>query len=389
MLFKKLTITLFNTGKGYGFFNQSRFVHFNLKNNGLSFLQNDVMKFRHNTVKHLQIYNFANQSNDNLSSMQIKKRPVRKKKSIEVDKDVSGLFNVVAYATSEEYNLEALLEGLRKQDLYEPRLIENTEVVHAVAKIKVDNESREIFFFKEGSVVLWNVTDLESSNLLAFLKKYQQDSYSEKMVQSESEIMNYKYQLGESKASSLDKDGNFILSLEKDSITLDKYTFSNAMVLSVKLGIWEAFLDKYIDTIESVTEDLKFGKKIQMTREEVLRKHGELFALRHYLNLSSDVLDTPDFYWENEHLENLYNQVSSYFCINKRTKVMNEKINHCVALIELLSGHLSDKHHIRLEWMIIVLIMVEVGFEVIHYVDRYYSYDNGEAKKAQKQLSLS
>ncbi|KAJ8947511.1 hypothetical protein NQ314_008589 [Rhamnusium bicolor] len=108
-----------------------------------------------------------------------------------------------------------------------------------------------------------------------------------------------------------------------------------------------------------------------MTREEVLRKHGELFALRHYLNLSSDVLDTPDFYWENEQFENLYNQVCAYFCISKRTRVMNEKINHCVALIELLSTHLSDKHHIRLEWMIIVLIMVEVAFETIHYIDRY------------------
>lgn len=52
-------------------------------------------------------------------------------------------------------------------------------------------------------------------------------------------------------------------------------------------------------------------------------------------------------------------------------QVMNEKINHCVALIELLSSHLSDKHHVRLEWMIILLIMVEVAFETIHYVDRY------------------
>lgn len=66
------------------------------------------------------------------------------------------------------------------------------------------------------------------------------------------------------------------------------------------------------------------GKKIRMSREEALRKHGELFALRHYLNLSSDVLDTPDFYWENEKLENLYNQICLYFSISKRTKV--EKI---------------------------------------------------------------
>ena len=50
---------------------------------------------------------------------------------------------------------------------------------------------------------------------------------------------------------------------------------------------------------------------------------------------------------------------------------MNEKINHCVELVELLSSHLSDKHHVRLEWMIIVLIMVEVVFEISHYIDRY------------------
>ncbi|CAH1987663.1 unnamed protein product [Acanthoscelides obtectus] len=186
--------------------------------------------------------------------------------------------------------------------------------------------------------------------------------------------MNYKYHTDEMESSCLDKDGNFALALNKD-LTLDKYTFSNAMMLSVKLGIWEASLEKYIDEIEFVTDDLKRGNKIKMTRQEVLRKHGELFALRHYLNLSSDVLDTPDFYWEKEELGVLYGQVCSYFSIGKRTKVMNEKINHCVALIELLSDHLSDKHHIRLEWMIIVLIMVEVFFELLHYIDKYASSD--------------
>lgn len=53
---------------------------------------------------------------------------------------------------------------------------------------------------------------------------------------------------------------------------------------------------------------------------------------------------------------------------------MNEKLNHCVSLIELLSSHLSNKHSTKLEWTIIILIMVEVFFETIHYVDRYVSY---------------
>ena len=59
------------------------------------------------------------------------------------------------------------------------------------------------------------------------------------------------------------------------------------------------------------------------------------------------------------------------FSNNSCFQVMNEKLNHCVELVELLSSHLSDRHHVRLEWMIILLIMVEVGFEILHYVDRY------------------
>ena len=168
--------------------------------------------------------------------------------------------------------------------------------------------------------------------------------------------------------SSLSHNGDIMLA--PNGATLEKYTFSNAIALSVKLGIWEASLEKFIDSIEFISEDLKCGRRLSVSQEEALRKHGELLALRHVINLSSDLLDTPDFYWDREQLEELYSQMHAYFSISRRTRVMNEKINHCVELIDLLSSHLSDKHHVRLEWMIIVLIMVEVGFEILHYVER-------------------
>lgn len=134
---------------------------------------------------------------ENISSLQLKKRtPTRKKRSIDDELPRQpGLFSVVAYATAEEYDLEALTVGLRGQDLYEPGRIENNpDVLHAVAKYQVDQEPREIFFFREGSVVLWNVGDLEGGNVLGFLRQYEQDGYSDTLIQSECEFMNYKYQ---------------------------------------------------------------------------------------------------------------------------------------------------------------------------------------------------
>jgi len=72
-------------------------------------------------------------------------------------------------------------------------------------------------------------------------------------------------------------------------------------------------------------KDLKYGNKIRMSREEVLRKHGELFALRHLINLSSDLLDTPDFYWEHDDLEHVYQDAVAYFSIGRRTRVSEVK----------------------------------------------------------------
>lgn len=326
----------------------------------------------HNSYKSNLVNGKLANDKKNNDEVVAKKRSTRKKRFVmESEETSSNIWTVKAMATADEYNLEKLLVSLIDQQLYIPHKIPTSTsslpgVIHAVAKYEIESEPREIFFFREGTVVMWNISELERSNILQFLKKYQENSYVERIVELESETMNYFYA---DKGQSQLKHGNFVIA--QNATSLDKYTFSNAMAQSVKLGIWEASLDQYIDSIEFVPEDLKAGRKIKLTQEQVLRKQGELFALRHSINLSSDLLDTPDFYWERDDLEILYQQICSYFSIAKRTKVINEKLNHCVELIGILSTHLSDRHHIRLEWMIIALIMIEVVFEVLHYIDRY------------------
>uniref|UniRef100_T1H4N9 DUF155 domain-containing protein n=1 Tax=Megaselia scalaris TaxID=36166 RepID=T1H4N9_MEGSC len=302
-------------------------------------------------------------------ALQPKKRLVRSKKfglSEEEQLKADGFLNVSAYSTAEEYDLEGLKDALKEQNLYSTKKLISTDslgvehdVLYVTANYQVDNEPRDIFFFREGSVVLWNCNEIESNNVLSFLRSFEKDKDN---------------------AVAKFRNGQIFLTGDENDF-LEKYTFSNAIATSTKLGIWEANLERYIESMEYITEDLKKGRKLKITRSEVLRKTGELFALRHMINLSSDLLDTPDFYWDREELENIYLSVCNYFSIPRRTKVMNEKINHCLELAELVSHNLNDAHHIRLEWMIIILIMVEVGFEIVHYIDRYYSNDD-EDKQA-------
>ena len=46
-----------------------------------------------------------------------------------------------------------------------------------------------------------------------------------------------------------------------------------------------------------------------------------LFSFRYKINLSSDLLKTPDFYWDRENLESLYDKTCIYLDIYKRTRV--------------------------------------------------------------------
>jgi len=66
-------------------------------------------------------------------------------------------------------------------------------VLYAVAKYQVEEEPRELFFFREGSTVLWNVREEEAANVLAFIKPYEDNPYDEMLVLSEKESMPYKY----------------------------------------------------------------------------------------------------------------------------------------------------------------------------------------------------
>ncbi|XP_066974049.1 required for meiotic nuclear division protein 1 homolog isoform X4 [Macrobrachium rosenbergii] len=303
-----------------------------------------------------------------ISSLHARKRVPKKKKKSDLDSEED--WQVIAYATADEYDLDGLLEGLTRQGLYSAAAInpDAHDVLHMVATYQIGSENREIYFFREGSVVFWNVTELECASVLLFLKKYEQGSYKKDDIEEESESLTYTYSDTASKTRLI---RNRIVLNPEGATDLEKYTFSNAMAISVKLGIWESSLDKYIDDIEYVSEELGKTGNVVLSQGQVLQCMGQLFALRHLINLSSDLLDTPDFYWEHEHLEHLYQKTSNYLNVSKRTSVMNVKLSHCVELMELLKSHLNEQHSARLEWIIIILIMIEVGFEVLHVAERW------------------
>ncbi|CAB4057077.1 RMND1 [Lepeophtheirus salmonis] len=113
---------------------------------------------------------------------------------------------------------------------------------------------------EKGSVVFWNVPEFERENVLQFLKLVEYDKYEEDVIRSEAEMLKVIPEEPNTKI----KGGVVSLSKETDSLNahLEKYSFSDAISASVKLGVLESSLHKLIGSIEHISDDLKAGRSL-------------------------------------------------------------------------------------------------------------------------------
>ena len=278
-----------------------------------------------------------------------------------------------AFCTGEAYDVTSIKSNLAESSLpYEFGILprDAADIIYLKSKSRAPDEEGTVFLFTRlGASVTWNLTDIEVKTLRDFLKQCQIDSYPEELVNVENEQMNYC--LTNIKSNLI--DGDIYLNSEStyNVLELEKFAFSNAMALSVRSALWEQSLDRFVNSLKHLPIALKRGESIKMSRQEVMEKMGELLTLRHQINLYSDLLITPDFYWDREQLEDLFNKTCNYLEVGRRTRVMNEKLNLCSEMMEMLRSHLEERHTHRLEWMIIALITLEVIFEVIHLIEKY------------------
>lgn len=142
-----------------------------------------------------------------------------------------------------------------------------------------------------------------------------------------------------------------------------------------RIAVLETLLSNYFQSTKSIPAKLSLGGRLPFTRKFILQKTGELLGIRAQLNLYSELTDSlPDLFWDSRHelnLEGYYDQVGRALDTNIRIKVLNEKLDYAQEIASVLRQQLSEQHGVRLEWIIILLITVEVGFEIRQLYKEY------------------
>jgi uncharacterized Rmd1/YagE family protein len=252
------------------------------------------------------------------------------------------------YCTASSFDIPKLFQSLSGE--HSVQLFR--DVVYVAIK-KERQHVKDIFYFSYGVIVYWGMSEEEELQDLAALKEFEKDPSSK----IELDEFTYIY------SSNMRIEEDEILLHNKSPLT--KLAISHGIAQSVKLTTFETLIQKTIDLTKHLPIELASKGKIPLSRKEISKKMGELFIERNFINLHSEILDTPEFFWDYPELEPFYRKSAHYLDVIKRVDILNKRLRVMHELFEILSGELNHQHSSRLEWTIIVLIVIEVCLVIL------------------------
>lgn len=227
----------------------------------------------------------------------------------------------------------------------------------------------ELFIFNYGVVVFWNFTIQQEKQVLADLclgqEPYLIHSYSDQEI--ECEELQFCYNVNEKPNVC-----NDLITLNNGSHML-KLAMSHAMAQSTVLCGFEDRMQHDLKGVEQIPKTLALTGKLGLDREELLRISGRLYKLRVDVNLSSNVLDIPDFFWDSEpSLFPLFSALREYLEIDERVLLINEKQQVFLELTSVLSDSIAEFNMDRITVIVIWLIVLSICVSLTEIIVRYY-----------------
>ena len=138
-------------------------------------------------------------------------------------------------------------------------------------------------------------------------------------------------------------------------------------------------LDYYIKTTEVLlqetrqhTTDLEATGKLQLKGKELLKYLGKALNLKNSIAENLYIFDSPKIAWNNQNLNNIDEDLSRELDITIRYKSVQENLNIVKENLDLFKDLTHHNHSSTLEWIIIILIFIEILNMII---DKYHAFN--------------
>ncbi|CAE7815253.1 sif2, partial [Symbiodinium sp. CCMP2456] len=148
-----------------------------------------------------------------------------------------------------------------------------------------------------------------------------------------------------------------------------------AFAQSVKLAVFEKIVDSAIDKAKPIPEALAQYGTFDLDEKLVKMQMGAIFVTKCSMTLQSDMLGTPEILWEHDRFDAQYDSCRKYLEVGKRVDILDQRLAVLNDLYSFLQTQLEVEHSNKLEWIVIVLIVIEILLDLFH-MSPFYSRRN-------------
>ena len=100
---------------------------------------------------------------------------------------------------------------------------------------------------------------------------------------------------------------------------------SYAIAQSSVLSIFESRIERLVEEYRYIPERLAARGKVKLSSKQLGNMIGSVFVITHDVNLHSEILDTPDYFWAHREAEPVYRLMSDYL----QVRVVRERECWC------------------------------------------------------------
>ena len=212
--------------------------------------------------------------------------------------------------------------------------------------------NRYLYVFDYGVVVLANYNKQDKNDFIELIQKYATTLVPVDLFEV------YQIQTDENLIKAIVK--NAYVSVPKINASLLRIVMLN-IGQSVALEYYEMLTDELISSSKHYILELEKHGKLSISKTNLLKYIGRVLNVKNSIVDNLYILDDPNLVWENEELNILNRHLKANFDINPRFKDLDYRLQIVENNLTLFTDVLNVRESTRLEWIIIILILIEIG----------------------------
>ncbi|WP_299338832.1 RMD1 family protein [uncultured Psychroserpens sp.] len=249
------------------------------------------------------------------------------------------MYKVLAYQVSNTINLKETKSQLDWRLLFQ----DSDELFYEFTS------NQFVYIFQYGMMSFFNMNTEEIDQALGKLRPYCTGDLTEKLSEDVSVVI---------QKDTLKVEFNKIIlpDINAEMIRLVMLNASQSVALTRYSEITETLL---VETNEH-TKYLERKGKLDISGNKLKRFIGKVLNIKNKISENLYIFDSPEIVWEDEQLNKLNLDLKQTFDLKDRYHLIHDRIDIIKENLELFKDIMDHKESSKLEWIIIILILVEV-----------------------------